>query len=122
MDKRVLIVDDDATNRDLISRALNKDNYIIREARDGREALAMVEDDRPDLIVLDIMMPGMSGYQVCEAIRSREANKAVKVLFLSARKRETAKGAADFSGGDDYMEKPFSPRLLRERVGQLLAK
>jgi DNA-binding response OmpR family regulator len=118
--KRVLIADDDETNRDLITRSLDKDDIETYEAVDGREALAKAREIMPDLIILDIMMPVKSGYEVCEQLKASPSTSAIPVLFLSARSSVTTRQTAVNAGGDDFMPKPFSPRELRDRVRKIL--
>jgi len=120
MSIKVLIVDDNDDNRDLIKRSLVKDGYEILEARDGPEALEAVIAEKPGLIILDILMPGMTGYEVCEKIRSGQDCADTPILFLSARHAETAKRSALDAGGDEFITKPFSPKELRSTVKKLV--
>jgi len=120
MTKRVLIADDDETNRDLIVKALAKDKFETFLAVDGQEALDKARELVPDLIILDIIMPAKSGYEVCEQLKASPATSAIPVLFLSARSGPTTRQTAVNAGGSDFMPKPFSPRDLRDRVRQLL--
>lgn len=118
--KRVLIADDDETNRDLIRKALRKDRWEVVEARDGVEALTLARDEKPDLLILDIMMPVKNGYEVCEELKRLPATASIPILFLSARHGPATRESARAAGGDEFMEKPFSPRELRELVEKMM--
>jgi len=118
--KKILIVDDDEDNRDLIRKALKKEEFEVHDSGEALEALDRADKIMPDLLILDIMMPIMNGYEVCEKIKSNPATKDILVLFLSAKRSETVKQSVEFSGGDDFMEKPFSPKELRAKVREML--
>lgn len=111
----VLVVDDTETNIDILVETLRKE-CVVRVAMDGESALESVADDKPDLILLDIMMPGMDGYEVCECLKADETNRDIPVIFLTAlvEEQDEAKGLA--MGAVDYVTKPFSPDLVRARV------
>ena len=110
---KVLVADDDADLRDLIAFTLTQAGYLVIKAGDGPTALKRFEDESPDLIVLDINMPGLSGFQVCEAIRRRSR---VPVMMLTVRGEEEDLVRALGLGADDYLNKPFSPRTLLARI------
>ncbi len=99
---------------------MRREGYRVSVARDGATALDTIRRERPDLVPLDVMMPGMSGFEVCQAVRADETLASVKILMLSAKGRDTdlAKGSA--LGADAYMTKPFSTRELADRVRELL--
>jgi two-component system OmpR family response regulator len=117
--KHVLIVDDEKRIREVVEYALQKDGYRVSSAADGLEALAAVERDPPDLVVLDVMLPGLDGLSVCRKIRSQ---RATPILFLSARADEVDRIVGLELGGDDYLVKPFSPRELVARVRAVLRR
>ena len=119
MSHKILVVDDDAHIREVLSFALGKAGMDISEAGDGEAALAMVERDRPDLIVLDINMPRMDGLEVCRRLR---ASGALPILFLSSRDDEIDRVVGLELGADDYVVKPFSPREVVARVGAILKR
>ena len=119
MSKRILVVDDEPNIREVIRVALKKAGMDVIEARDGREALARVAADKPDLIVLDIGMPEFDGLDVCREIRK---GSDVPILFLSARDEEIDRILGLEIGGDDYVTKPFSPRELVARVNVILRR
>jgi DNA-binding response OmpR family regulator len=116
---KVLVADDDADLRDLIAFTLGQAGYLVIKAADGPAALKRFEEEGPDLIVLDINMPGLSGFQVCEAIRRRSR---VPVMMLTVRGEEEDLVRALGLGADDYLNKPFSPRTLLARVKALLRR
>ncbi len=117
--RTVLVVDDEASVRDVVSRYLKREGFGVEVAEDGASALAAARRMRPDLIVLDIMLPGMDGLEVLR--RLREWSEAY-VLLLTARSDETDKVVGLGVGADDYLTKPFSPRELVARVKALLRR
>lgn len=107
---QILIADDNPEIREIIKILLSEEGYAVSEAKDGKAALAKIRSQEFDLIILDIMMPGMNGYETCRGIR--EISNA-PILFLSARTTDSDKILGFSSGGDDYLEKPFSyPELI----------
>lgn len=111
----VLVVDDTETNIDILVETLG-DDYDVVVAMDGESALESVESDSPDLILLDIMMPGMDGYEVCEKLKADEATKNIPVIFLTAMTEEQDEARGLQLGAVDYVTKPFSPELVKSRV------
>jgi sigma-B regulation protein RsbU (phosphoserine phosphatase) len=118
-DSRVLIVDDVKDNVDVLVNAL-RDDYKLSVALDGRSALRSVEKSAPDLVLLDIMMPGLDGYEVCRQLRAREATREVPVMFLSALEDVRNKAHGFEVGGNDYLTKPFEILEVKARVRSLL--
>ncbi len=120
MNKRVLIADDEPNIVISLEFLMKREGHAVSIARDGPAALEAIRSTRPDLVLLDVMMPGMSGFEVCQAVRADEALAGVKILMLSAKGRDTdiAKGSA--MGADAYMTKPFSTKELAEKVRELL--
>jgi DNA-binding response OmpR family regulator len=119
---RVLVVDDEIYILHILDFSLGMEGYDVMTATDGESALQKVEAERPDLVVLDIMMPKMDGYQVCRAIKTNPDTASTPVILLSARGRNVDVKAGMEAGADDYITKPFSPRKLTERVNALLAQ
>lgn len=116
----VLVVDDDAVNRHVIANFLGTQSYRVIEAEDGAHALALIADRAPDLILLDIMMPRLNGYEVCRRIRAGSEAPQVPVIFLSAKVRTEDVVAGFESGGNDYLPKPVAgPELLARVATQL---
>ena len=117
--KRVLVVDDDAKTVELVKLYLNRDGYRVLTAYDGVEALRMARDGHPDLIVLDLMLPGIDGLEVCRTLR-RESE--VPIIMLTAKTTDEDKVTGLGLGADDYVTKPFSPRELAARVRAVLRR
>jgi DNA-binding response OmpR family regulator len=116
---RVLVVDDDETVRDVVRRYLELAGHEVTVAGDGEHALSLVAQAEPDLIVLDLMLPGIDGLEVCRRIRQRSA---VPVVMLTALGEEENRIAGLQLGADDYVTKPFSPRELALRVSSVLRR
>ena len=115
--RKVLVVDDDSHIRDVVCFALRRAGFEVSEAADGEAALTRIERDRPDLVILDILMPEMDGLEVCRVVRSGGAGDAnVPILFLSSKDGEVDRVVGLELGADDYVTKPFSPRELVARV------
>jgi DNA-binding response OmpR family regulator len=116
---RVLVVDDDETVRDVVRRYLELAGHEVTVAGDGERALSLVAQSEPDLIVLDLMLPGIDGLEVCRRIRQ---HSAVPVVMLTALGEEENRIAGLQLGADDYVTKPFSPRELALRVSSVLRR
>jgi DNA-binding response OmpR family regulator len=119
---RILVADDDDDIRDLVTFKLAQAGFVVQTADDGTSALAAIEDNPPDLAVLDVMMPGLSGMDVLRKIRDRDRTSGVRVILLTARSRDSDVDAGFATGADDYIIKPFSPRELLHRVNTVLAR
>ena len=118
-EKRVLVVDDDVNVRDVVRRYLQHAGYDVALAGTGEEALDVADHAPPDLVVLDLMLPGIDGFEVCRRLRQRGS---VPVVMLTARGDEDDRIAGLQLGADDYVAKPFSPRELVLRVGSVLRR
>ena len=118
--QRVLIVDDDKSLRSALSIMLGNAGYATSEAKDGIEALKSFDDQHPDLVIMDIMLPRLNGIEACSVIR--KMSPEVPLLFLSAKNTISDKAAGFHSGGDDYLTKPFSQKELLLRVEALLRR
>ena len=112
MNERILVVDDLAEFRELISITLGRDNYEVRKAASGPEALEIVRTWQPDLIILDVMMPMMDGYEVVQRLRDFEGTADVPVIMLTARSEDADVAQGYNSGTDLYLTKPFNPTEL----------
>jgi two-component system OmpR family response regulator len=117
--RRILVVDDDPRLREVVRYALSREGFEIEEAGDGRAALVACDRHRPDLVVLDVVMPELDGIEVCRRIRRRSR---VPILFVSSRGDEVDRVLGLELGGDDYVTKPFSPRELVSRVKAVLRR
>jgi two-component system response regulator ResD len=115
----VLVVDDESIVREVVVKYLRREGYRTLEAGDGDTALALVEHERPDLVVLDLMLPGTDGLTVCRRIRARSE---LPVIMLTARAEEADRIVGLELGADDYVTKPFSPRELAARVKTVLRR
>ena len=121
MTHKVLIADDEPNILISLEFLMKREGHQVVVARDGDEALAAIRRERPDLVLLDVMMPGKTGFDVCAAVRADESFAATKIVLLTAKGRDTdvAKGTA--LGADAYITKPFSTKELAARVRELLA-
>jgi two-component system OmpR family response regulator len=118
----VLAVDDDSEVRATIGRALKTDGHCVLEAEDAQEALRLAQEYRPDLIILDIMLADMSGFDLCSHLRSMPFVNRTPILFLSVHQSAQYVARALDCGGDDYLRKPFAARELKARVRALLRR
>lgn len=117
--KKVLVVDDDAKTVELVKLYLNRDGYRVFTADDGHEALRLARENHPDLIVLDLMLPGISGLEVCRILREESD---VPIIMLTALTTDEDRLRGLDLGADDYVTKPFSPRELAARVRAVLRR
>jgi DNA-binding response OmpR family regulator len=116
---RIVVVDDDPTIADVVARYLVRDGHTVECVQDGQEALRRIAELRPDLVVLDLMLPGIGGLEVCRRLRERWP---IPVVMLTALSDETDRLAGFEFGADDYVTKPFSPRELAMRVRSVLRR
>ena len=120
MSNRILVADDEPSVLKVVKYYAEKNGYRVDTASDGESALRLFQDATPDLVVLDIMMPGLNGFEVCEAIR--EVDIRVPVIFLTAKGDLVDKGMGFKLGADDYVTKPFEPEELIMRIGTCLRR
>mgnify|MGYP002079182456 CR=1 FL=1 len=116
---RILIVDDDSEIRSLLGRYLKENGFAVSTARDGQEMQQHIRQEMPDFIILDLMLPGRSGYDLCKDIRH---TSKVPILMLTARGEEADRVIGLELGADDYLQKPFSPRELLARIRAILRR
>ena len=121
MAKKILIADDEPNIVTALEFLLARGGYEVLIARDGEEALKTLESARPDLVLLDVMMPVKSGYEICKRIRERPEWAHIKVVMLSAKGRDAEVNKGMAMGADLYVTKPFSTRELMEQIKGLLA-
>ena len=119
---KILVVDDEIYIVHILDFSLGMEGYEVVTALDGEQALEKLKVEKPDLIVLDIMMPKLDGYEVCKAIKSDPETRHIPVILLSAKGRNVDQKMGFDVGADDYITKPFSPRKLVERINQLLGQ
>ena len=118
--RRVLVVDDEPNMLLALQLMMRKAGYDVRLARDGEEALEAMVTHRPHMVILDIMLPGRDGFEICEVIRANPDWADVKIIMLTARAREVDRQKGLAVGADDYLTKPFSTREVLQRVTDLL--
>lgn len=121
-DKKILVVDDEPDILEILSYNLKKEGFQVSIANNGEEGLKKAEQEKPDLIILDIMMPHMDGVEVCRVLRSKREFDGTLIAFLTAREEDYSQIAALDVGGDDYITKPIKPRVLMSRVKALLRR
>lgn len=114
--KKILVVDDDATLRTALSRYLGKRGYFVQDAASGAEALAIFEQDPADVIVSDVIMPEVDGYEFCRRVRASRVGQLVPFIFLSSRAEVEDRVQGHSIGADDYLSKPFEPRELLAKI------
>ena len=120
--RKVLIIEDEKDIRDLVRYHLETEGFTVLEASDGEVSLHLAATERPALIILDLMLPGLSGLEVCRTLRAQDKLATVPILMLTARAAEVDKVLGLEMGADDYMTKPFSPRELVARIKAVLRR
>jgi two-component system alkaline phosphatase synthesis response regulator PhoP len=119
---KILIVDDDEDIRHLLKYNLDKEGFTTNLASNGLECLEIIQSYKPDLILLDVMMPNMDGIEVCEKIKSDPSNKNTFICFLTARNEDYSQIAGLEAGADDYVAKPIKPKVLISRINAILRR
>ncbi len=118
----ILIIDDEEDIRDILKYNLEKEGFYVEVASNGEDGLVKIKSRIPDLLILDVMMPGMDGIEVCELIRSTPEFKHIIICLLTARNEDYSQIAGLDSGADDYVSKPIKPRVLVSRINALLRR
>ncbi|WP_417242790.1 phosphate regulon transcriptional regulator PhoB [Celeribacter sp.] len=113
---RVLVVEDEPAQREVLAYNLESEGYLVTRAGDGDEALLLVDEDQPDVIVLDWMLPGVSGIEICRRLKLRNHTRAIPIIMLSARSEDVDRVRGLETGADDYVVKPYSVIELMARV------
>lgn len=121
MKSRVLIVDDEAYILNILDFSLESEGFQVITAANGEAALRTAAEQRPDLIILDVMMPKIDGFEVCRALKAKKDTKSIPVILLTAKDRDADRQKGDEVGADLYMTKPFSPGKLISAVQELLS-
>ena len=114
--KKILVVDDDERVREMIEFRLSLFGYEVTQAANGQEGLIAVRQEEPDLILLDVMMPELDGFQVCRRLKQDESTKGIPVVMLTAKAEAKDVTRAFESGADDYVVKPYDPAVLQAKV------
>jgi DNA-binding response OmpR family regulator len=122
MNELIAIVEDEDDIRALVSAGLKRERYRVKEYPDGRGFLSSLRTEKPDLVVLDVMLPDTDGFAICRSLRADRANSAVPVIMLTARAEEADRVLGLELGADDYVVKPFSPKELAARVKAVLRR
>jgi two-component system alkaline phosphatase synthesis response regulator PhoP len=122
MDKRILIIEDDPATSRLIDYSLRHEGYQVLRASNGLEGIRKVREEKPDLLILDVMLPGMDGYEICHSLRSHPDTASLPILMFSAKAQGIDKDTGLKVGADDYLAKPADPAEIVKRVENLLAK
>jgi DNA-binding response OmpR family regulator len=117
----ILIVDDDSDIRELVAFKLRQMGYGVRVEKDGEVGLVVAREEQPDLILLDVMMPRISGIEICRRLRAEEATAHIPIILITAKAQEMDVERGFSAGANDYIVKPFSPRDLVARVENMLA-
>jgi len=120
--RKILIVDDDPQIRKILERMLKGPDYDVRMVADGDAAIEQVKADPPDLVILDIMMPGISGIEVCSEIRKSRPQSGIQILMLSAKESQADRRRALEYGADDYVTKPFHIASLARKIEYMFEK
>jgi DNA-binding response OmpR family regulator len=114
--RKLLIADDESGIRSLVRMTLERDSYQILEASDGEEAIALAREFHPEVVLLDVMMPGLSGFDVCRALKDDPTTAEATVVLLTAKAQESDRAEGIAAGADDYFTKPFSPIALLRKI------
>ena len=122
MSLKILVADDEPNIVISLEYLLKREGYTVLVARDGQEAIDAITRELPDLVLLDVMMPKKTGFEVCQEVRASEALQATKILMLTAKGRDTDVTKGLGLGADAYMTKPFSTRELVLKVAQMLGR
>ena len=122
MPTSILVVDDEPNIVLSLEFIMQNEGYDVSIARDGEEALQAIKEKVPDLVLLDIMMPAMSGYEVCQRIRANPEWKGIRIVMLTAKGREVDQEKGMAMGADDYITKPFATRDLMAKVKMILGE
>lgn len=117
--RTLLIADDESGIRSLVKMTLQREQYEILEASDGEEALSLARIHHPELVLLDVMMPGLTGFEVCRALKDDPATAGATVVMLSAKAQDSDRAEGLAAGADDYFTKPFSPIALLRKIDEV---
>ncbi len=119
---RILVVEDEQAIATMIAYNLEKEGFVVETVGDGEEALLTIEERKPDMVILDWMLPSISGVEVCDRLRKKEETANIPIMMLTARGEEADRIQGLDTGADDYMVKPFSPKVLVARINAVLRR
>jgi len=122
MAKRILVVDDEVQLVEMVKMRLEASGYEILSAYNGQEALDKARDEKPDLIILDLMLPKLDGYKVCRMLKFDEKYKSIPIILFTARVQKSDKEIGTQVGADAYITKPFEPQVLLSKIKELLGE
>jgi two-component system alkaline phosphatase synthesis response regulator PhoP len=122
MEKKILVIEDDPATSRLVDYSLRHEGYQVISASNGLEGLRKAIGESPDLVILDVMLPGMDGFEICHRLRSEPATAQLPILMFSAKAQEIDKDTGIKVGADEYLTKPAAPSEIVSRVEKLLAK
>ena len=120
--KKILVIEDDADIAELMDYNLSRDGFVVKAAGSGEEGLTLAESFRPDIILLDLMLPGISGLEVCRRLAAKQPTRSIPVVMVTAKGDESDVIVGLEMGADDYVTKPFSPKVLVARVKAVLRR
>jgi len=120
--KKILIIEDDKDIVEMIKYNLKKEQYTVAASFTGKQGFSSAKKDRPDMILLDLMLPDIDGFEVCKLLKNNELTRRIPIIMLTAKSREADKVAGLELGADDYLTKPFSPRELSARIKAVLRR
>lgn len=118
----IVVADDEEDILELVSLGLERAGYVVHRAADGEQALALMQEHRPDVAILDVAMPKLDGFELTRRLRNDPSTSEIKIVLLTARVQEADVDAGLAAGAHDYITKPFSPQELQERVAALLQR
>jgi two-component system alkaline phosphatase synthesis response regulator PhoP len=118
--KRILLVDDETELAEMVKLRLEANNYEVSTAYDGKEGLDLARREKPDLIILDLMLPKIDGYKVCRMLKFDEKYKKIPIILFTSRGQEDDKATGLEVGADAYITKPFEPQVLLEKIRELV--
>ena len=121
MNEKILVIEDDPSALKLVEYTLEQEGYQVISAKDGLEGIKKARDEHPGLIILDIMLPGLDGYDLCQQLRQKPETSLLPILMLSAKARQDDKDIGLRMGADDYLTKPADPSIILAKVNALLA-
>jgi len=122
MAKRILVVDDETQLVEMVKMRLEANGYEVLSAYDGQEALDKARAEKPDLMILDLMLPKLDGYKVCRMLKFDEKYKSIPIILFTARVQESDKETGSQVGADAYITKPFEPQVLLAKIKELLGE
>lgn len=122
MSKKILLVDDEPEIITLMKRRLTKAGYNVLTANNGTEGLELAKKERPDIVILDVMMPGLSGYEICRILKMDPEYQSLKIILLTGRDQLVDKETSEQIKADAYVNKPFDPNIIFEKIKKLLNK